>query len=253
MIILLSPSEKKELTHKNEIPHIDGFYKEFLTKDIARIVENYIKCLRENSEGEISKMLGVKHIVLDELVLLQNINNTPLLQAVERYSGVAFKALGYESLNKKEKEYINGRVFIFSNLFGILRACDLIPYYDLKQGEGFACGEYTFKTKDIYANNAKNYIEELKTQSNFVLDLRAGFYQKCLKLPQDFKICELNFIKNGKSVSHYAKHYRGLLLRECARNNIQTFDSIKSLKLEGLEIINIEESGQKLSITYNLV
>ena len=47
------------------------------------------------------------------------------MKSIQRYSGIAFDALCYESLNKEEQNYIDNNVIIFSNLFGPIKANDL--------------------------------------------------------------------------------------------------------------------------------
>ena len=41
--------------------------------------------------------------------------------------------MDYENLDSNSKKWIDENVLIFSNLFGVISAKDLIPYYVLKQ------------------------------------------------------------------------------------------------------------------------
>ena len=45
--------------------------------------------------------------------------------------------MSYNNLEKSSQKYIDDNVLIFSNLFGVLKASDVIPDYKLKQGESF--------------------------------------------------------------------------------------------------------------------
>ncbi|CAM2836520.1 YaaA family protein [Helicobacter burdigaliensis] len=252
MWIFFSPSEKKLLTSAQETKNKGEFYKEILSKGLKEALEEYVKFLQTESEAKIAKSFGVKKIDLEELSKAQNLFNAPLLEAILRYCGVAFVALDYQNLPKNAQEYIKKRVLIFSNLFGILRAGDKIPYYDLKQGEGF----YDFNTKKFYAKSVEIYREFLKSQKE-ILDLRAGFYQQCFKIfdvldKEEVLVYEPVFIKNQKVVSHYAKHYRGILLKECAKAQLQVLRDLQDLQIDGLELVKIEREEQKTKLIYEV-
>lgn len=281
MWILFSPSEKKCLEHaKSQYPNKESqtlrFYQNFICKNgLEEALQAYKGLLESGGEAEIGQVFGVKNIVLDELALAQNLMESPLLPAVLRYVGVAFSALDFEHLDTKAQEYLRQHLLIFSNLFGLLRCFDKIPYYDLKQGVGFLWQNTKFQTKSFYAKNTERIWEYFINPKNEesqspknpkealeFLDLRAGFYQKCLDLgkpPKNLKNCEIlvyepNFIKNGKVVSHYAKHYRGILLRACAQSQIRHLGDLENLYLEGLELDSVcqahTESLRRVVLTY---
>lgn len=262
MWILFSPSEKKCLTHKNSIqPTKDTFYKDFICENLQEILESYTHFLKHASNAQLKKLFGTKTLNLNELSLAQNLFNTPLLDSIERYIGVAFNALDYTHLEKNAKNYIHEHLLIFSNLFGILRPQDKIPYYDLKQGEGFSYKNLHFSTKQFYANNHANIWEFLikQQQSLEFLDLRASFYQKCFlltktppTLKQHIHIFTLNFVKNGKTLSHYAKFYRGILLQTCAKNEISHLHNLLDLNLDGL-ILQTKEETTHQNISHTLL
>ena len=112
-----------------------------------------------------------------------------------------------------------------------------------------------FDTKNFYKQNRADFLNFLNKEKE-ILDLRAGFYQKCLELPQDFIIYEPIFLKNSKVVSHYAKHYRGILLKECAKSQLQSLNDLKNLEIQGLKLLNIDtktiKNIQKNFLTYEV-
>ncbi len=95
---------------------------------------------------------------------------------------------------------------IFSNLFGVLKASDEIPDYKLKQGESF----YDLKIDKFYNDNFSQELDKY-LENDDILDLRAGFYEKFYVIKKPYKT--LKFIKDGKVVSHFAKAYRGEILK----------------------------------------
>lgn len=265
MWILFSPSEKKRLEYQAlQQAKNQPFYQNFICNlGLENVLKAYIGVLRCGKESEIQQIFGVKNIILKELAEAQNLMHSPLLPAVLRYIGVAFSALDFEHLENYAQDYLKKHLLIFSNLFGLLRAGDRIPYYDLKQGTGFKWGAVEFNTKKFYLENFNkiweyliNNQKELSKSFNGtleILDLRAGFYQKCFdlsKIPTYFRLNDLsvyepNFIKNGKVVSHYAKYYRGILLRTCAKERLVDLADLENLYLEGLELESIQTKQDK--------
>ena len=56
-----------------------------------------------------------------------------------------------------------------------------------------------------------------------------------------------NLIKNGKVISHYAKHYRGILLRECAKNTLASLEDLENMEIQGLKLLEIQTKPYKKS------
>lgn len=254
--VLFSPSELKVIETSRDL-HLPTLREHLLKHShthLEEFLQKYETFLQNASEGQIQKLFGTKKISPQELSLCQNILDAPTLPAIQRYSGVAFKALDFSSLNEIAQEFINTQVFIFSNLLGVIRADTPIPYYKLKQGEGF----FDFETQKFYQSLQKQLVSLCK--NSILLDLRAGFYQKCF-IPKDNFTIEPIFKKGTKTLSHYSKHYRGLLLRTLAQNsstlsnssNLNSFFS--TLYIEGLELENItqEKNTQKTLLHYQIL
>lgn len=262
MWILFSPSEKKYFTHKDEITSKNScFYKDFICENLQEILESYTQYLQHASDAQLQKLFGKKTLHLNEISLAQNLFTTPLLDSIKRYDGVAFNALNYENLDKNAKDYLAQNLLIFSNLFGVLKTTDKIPYYDLKQGEGFCYKTTTFSTKNLYANNHIKIWKFLDSKKPLeFLDLRAGFYQKCFSLntiptflkEKSLHILTPNFIKNGKTLSHYAKFYRGILLQTCAKKEISNLQKLLNTEIKELTLTN-KNTSHKDNITHTIL
>lgn len=276
MWILFSPSEKKCLEHKKaQQKQGEPFYQDFICNiGLDEVLKAYVEVLKVGKESEIQRMFGVKTLSLNELAAAQNLMESPLLPAILRYCGVAFSALDFEHLQQESQDYLSQHLLIFSNLFGLLRAMDKIPYYDLKQGESFENKSIKFNTKQFYLKNTKKIWEYLvesasenpknPQKSLKILDLRAGFYQKCFNINQvpthlnvqESVVYEPIFVKNGKVISHYAKHYRGILLRACAIEELACLADLENLYLEGLKLESVqrvqEGNFKRVVLTYAL-
>jgi len=241
MKILLAPSESKK--SGGELPFNPN---SLLFNNLApyrlKLLHNYINILQQGNMQMLSKMFGIKKEA-DILKYKKDIIHELTMKAIERYTGVAFDYLGYKELDNIAQTYIDNNVILFSNLFGPIKSSDLIPEYKLKQGE--AVGD--IRTEKFYFEHSAHLMEEyLKDEE--ILDLRAGFYDKFYKPIKPYTT--LKFIKDGKIVSHWAKAYRGIVLREIAKSGVTTIDNFMQLCIEGLQIHEIQTKKNKTEIIY---
>ncbi|MBA1420275.1 MAG: YaaA family protein [Epsilonproteobacteria bacterium] len=243
MKILLAPSETKK--SGGELPFNPNA---LLFKELApyrmKLLHTYINILQQGDMQVLSKMFGIKKEA-DIFKHKKDIIHELTMKAIERYTGVAFDYLGYEKLDSDAQAYIDKHVILFSNLFGPIRSSDLIPEYKLKQGE--AVGD--IKTEKFYHEHSAALMEEYLAQEE-ILDLRAGFYDKFYKPTKLYTT--LKFIKGGKVVSHWAKAYRGIVLREIAKAGVNSIEAFMKLPIEGLSIHEIQTKKNKTEIIYNI-
>lgn len=243
MKILLAPSETKKSGGAASFnPNTLLF--EALLPHRTKLLHAYINVLQKGDMPTLSKMFGLKKEA-DILSHKKDIIHELTMKAIERYTGVAFDYLGYEKLDEKTQHYIDNHVILFSNLFGPIRASDLIPEYKLKQGE--AVGE--IKTEKFYNEHSAQLMESYLAEDE-ILDLRAGFYDKFYKPSKPYTT--LKFIKEGKVVSHWAKAYRGIVLREIAKAGVDTLENFMKLPIEGLSIKEIQTKKNKTEIIYEI-
>jgi len=243
MKILLAPSETKKDGGFNSFDPSSLLFKELMPSRM-KLLHAYTNVLQQGDIKKLSKMFGLKKEA-DILLHKQDIIHSLTMKAVERYTGVAFKYLGYEELNDSAKNYVDNSVIIFSNLFGIIRADDLIPEYKLKQGELVD----DIRVEKFYREDLEELMHEyLKDEQ--ILDLRAGFYNKFYKPNKEYTT--LKFIKDGKVVSHWAKAYRGIVLRELAKNEVKSLEEFMKLEIENLQIKEIIQKGKHTEIVYDI-
>ncbi len=242
MKILFSPSESK--TQGGEAPFK---FKELLFPQLSplrqKLIKNYNEIIKKKDMRELSKMFGLKK---EEQILLytHNILQEPAKKAILRYQGVAFDYLNYATLSKEAQNYIDNNLIIFSNLFGFIRADNPIPPYRLKQGSSI--GE--IKPEQHYKE--ESYLLESYLEGEEILDLRAGFYDKFYKPKKSYTT--LKFIKEGKVVSHWAKAYRGLVLRAIAQAQANSIEAFMNLSIENLTLKEIQTKKNRTEIIYTI-
>ncbi|MGB2553616.1 YaaA family protein [Campylobacter sp. MOP51] len=237
MKILFSPSEAKTAIKSTKFMSKDSFIFPNLYEKRMEILNAYNEFLKSASEDQILKLFGYKKSYeCDDL--REDIFKRSVIKAVLRYDGVAYKHLDYRNLDKDAQNFIDKNVLIFSNLYGGILAGDEIAEYKLKQGEKINGLNIEKFYKDNFSNEIDTWIDD-----EAVLDLRAGFYEKFYDIKVPF--ATFKFIKDGKVVSHYAKAYRGIVLKEVAKADIKTIEELGKLTINNLMLIDIKKSGLK--------
>lgn len=246
MKILFSPSEGKnptEITSRE-----DNF--DFLDtlavggEELRENIFRYLEILK-SEDSVLCKLFGSKNLnsksILDEMMMCANIGKSNRIQAINLYDGVAYKALDFSHLSGKSQEYIFENVLIFSNLFGMVRANDRLPFYKYNQNfrySGFGLIElYKKLTPKIDA-----YLQDER-----ILDLRAEIYIKAYEVKGEHTRVE--FLKNEKKVSHYAKYYRGIYLRELSEKQS---DDLENMQIKDLKLVDVKHHKNITTLVYEV-
>ena len=240
LTILFSPSEGKTLGGDSSPMRLFGGMEKRRS-----ILQNYHDILASDDEERIKALFGLKKFQ-ECTPYLVDIFTAPTCKAIERYNGVAYEYLAYHDKTKTQQAYLDERLMIFSNLFGPLLAADRIPLYKVKQGS--TIGE--IKPENYYKERFSETLDTLLHDKE-VLDLRAGYYEKFYKLKQPHTT--LKFLKNGKTVSHWAKAYRGIVVSEMAKNKIDSLADFYKMELENLSVKEIKKQKNKSEIVYEIL
>lgn len=211
----------------------------------CEILKIYDDFLQTATVEKILKLFGVKKLT-DEPSLRESLFKKGAIKAVLRYDGVAYKHLDYRSLDSAAQDFIDKNTLIFSNLFGPVLAADALPEYKLKQGERID----GLNLEEFYRQNFSGEIDGW-LEDDDILDLRAEFYEKFYRIRKPF--ATFKFLKNGKVVSHYAKAYRGIVLRQVAQNGVKNFDELCKMDIENLRLIDVKKTGLKSEFLVQIV
>lgn len=137
--------------------------------------------------------------------------STPVLPALERYTGVVYDAVGVTAWSDADWDYASTHVAVFSALFGLLQARDLIPAYRLSCDSRLDIG----RLPALYAP----YQEALwGSVSDFVVDLRSEGYRSLAPLPTESGVF-VALVKPGprgqrKALGHQNKPVKGRLVAD---------------------------------------
>lgn len=239
MKVFFSSSQSKNV---DRLSSSKQFENRFRSKEL--LYKNYLNLIETLDDHNLTKLLGTKDIKSLKSYK-ENILNSSFEKAILRYSGVAYKVLQYSNLNSQAQEFINKNVIIFSDLFGAISADEKIPYYKIKQGAKLDKIDIT----NFCSQNFSKFLDE-EFLNEEILDLRASFYEKFYEIKQ--KYISMKFLKNGKNLSHFAKFYRGEVLREIATHNIDSFTKLSKHNFENLSILEIKEIKNRLEFIYKV-
>jgi len=233
MKILLAPAETKNSGGEEKPFCKENFSFEELFDKREEVFNIYEELIKDSTLEELSKWFGLKKLE-DVKKYKDTLRDKPTMKAIQRYNGVAFDALSYNTLDDKSKKYIDENVILFSNLFGPILAKDKIPEYKYKQGSKLP----NINVEKFYMENFTDTLDQFVEDE--VIDLRAGFYEKYYKVKKANTLT-FKFIKDGKVVSHWAKFYRGDLLKQIAKNQISNLSEFMDMPIQGLKLREIQE------------
>lgn len=243
LFILFAPSEDKR----------EGGHRAFLSSSLLFGLENsrdemlggYGALIDTQDTAQLQELFGIKDPSKYQR-FLKPLDSALGMKAIERYNGVAYEYLNYLTLSREEQDYLDEKVIIFSNLFGPIRASDTIPDYKFKQGSSLG----SLSPEQFYKKYFSDMLDRM-IGNNDVLDLRAGFYDKFYIPKTNFTT--LKFLKEGKVVSHWAKAYRGIVLRECALHHINSTRMLEKHPFEGIELIDKVHLKDKNELIFSIL
>ena len=130
MRIVLPPSETKQ---PGGVEGSSLDWARVVLPELTAVRQAIAKDLVEVSSDEVSglKALGLGAKGVEWLGANLELESSPVMPALARYTGVLFDALEYSSLDHSVRSRADAAVWLFSALFGPLRATDEIPRYRL--------------------------------------------------------------------------------------------------------------------------
>jgi cytoplasmic iron level regulating protein YaaA (DUF328/UPF0246 family) len=145
----------------------------------------------------------------------RDVLHSPLMPALQRYTGVLFDALDPASLAPAAHSWVMGNLAVFSALLGVIRASDPIPAYrlsfDSKLSGGPLAAQWGTVGSDLW--------EEVP---GFVLDLRSEGYRKLAPVPARRGVF-VALVQDGPpgsrpALGHANKSVKGTLVRALAES-----------------------------------
>jgi cytoplasmic iron level regulating protein YaaA (DUF328/UPF0246 family) len=171
-----------------------------------------------------------------ENIQLFSLKNTSQKPAIFAFDGNAYDKLRVRDFDRKELNFLQNHLRIFSALYGILSPFDLIKPYRLDMGSKLIDGLYDFWREKVTAEISRL----LSKDDRILVNLASNEYFKMIdvkKLPVGTRIILPVFQqeKDGRYVTNalFAKHARGLMTRFVTEHEISAPDYLKAFDAEG--------------------
>lgn len=160
----------------------------------------------------------------------------PVHHALYAYTGYMFKAMDKPTLSEEALSYIERHLLIVSGLYGLVRMSDEIGHYRLPMGVKVGDTALTDYWKETITDHLKD---------EFVVDLLSQEYRDAFHMNAlDSVMIDFVEYQEGqeKRPAMMLKKCRGLMVRACARDFVQTRDDLKTLNIDGF-IFNPDKSN----------
>lgn len=233
LLILLPPSEGKSAGGNGPQLSLDSLSFESLIPTRSRMAKALVQLSQRPRSSK--KLLGVKGVALEKAMAENaSIKHAPTLPAIERYTGVMYDSIDYQSLNSDAREAFDKSVIIFSGLFGMVRPFDLIPAYKLKMGS-------TLIRRKTCASVWKPLITKLLGsvgEHGVIWDLlplehSAAWNSALVPCKSRIRVKFLERSTDGqmKTVTHLSKLLKGALVRHIVSNSSEAGSPESALEL----------------------
>lgn len=228
MLILLPPSETKAPGGTGA--PLDLGTLSFPT--LTEVREDILADLVALDTDRALDVLGISESLRGEAEADRRLRVAPTMPALLRYTGVLYDALDAPTLADADPDAWS-RLAVGSALFGAVRADDRVPHYRLSGGtklprRNASPGDTVPTMKKRWGRTLTDALSATPDGSGdgVIVDLRSGSYQALGKLPArdvedttgavTVRVESVRPDGTRKVVSHFNKHYKGVLARVLA-------------------------------------
>jgi len=220
MKYLIPPSEGKSKVTSQDILFSDtNFQFEHQVKQVVRLLSLI-------EDEDLSSVYGTS----EEKAMIfhrqnQDIFNSKCAYAIERYTGVVYEHLNWESLNNKAQNFLQDYIYIFSGLFGMVSPKTLIPDYKLKMN-----------VLSLQYHWSPILTEELKKE-DLIIDLLPQVHRKAYNKGKNVIPIDFQVVNKGKksAAGHFGKAVKGQFIRYIAENQIKSIDDFGGFEYSGFK------------------
>ena len=218
MLILLPPSETKRPGGVGV--SIDKVAIIWAALEPAReVLYSALGKLCKNPDAA-AKALGLGKKNLHEANLNLELLSAPTMPALQRYTGVLYDALDFDSLSAEALRRADQQLFIQSALFGLLPSMQQIPNYRLSA---------TSKIPGVSLKKlwTEAHAEVWPRLIGPVLDMRSKSYVELNPVPADRESKFMEVLgQDGRALNHFNKKAKGAFVRAALENGLGSFAEV---------------------------
>ena len=204
----------------------------------------FARDMAQYSTETIAEMLGCSRQIAaqNRVRYMRFFEDAPKIPAILAYHGQAYKHLKAETLTADELNYSQGKLWITSFLYGLLRPLDgILPYrmegnVELPSGEGQNMfGFWKNRLTDVL-------IGSVKADDGILIHLATEEYQHLFdwqRVRKEIRVIQpLFYVRKGNNLkiqAVWAKTCRGAMTRFIIQNRITNPDDLAAFSYEGFE------------------
>jgi cytoplasmic iron level regulating protein YaaA (DUF328/UPF0246 family) len=212
VLILLPPSESKRAggTGRSRLNLHDLRFPELLAER-EQTARALVELASSPDRDRAATLLGIPRTLIGELAADAALFDSPLLPAIDRYTGVLYDALDAPSLPQEARRHLGRSVAIHSAVFGPIGALDRIPDYRMSATSKLP----GVRLRSLWAPAVQRALAGV---SGPIIDLRSeGYVALGPTGPRD----DAAFVRvvtpgpdgTRRALNHFNKHAKGLLVR----------------------------------------
>ena len=179
------------------------------------------------SGEKLEKLFGLKGAnVVNAATITQEVLESPLMAAVERYSpGILYQAMDFSTLPTGAQRRFLENTVIISGMFGVLRPDDLIPNYKLKIDASIA----DFGKPSVYWKRLISPLIDKVVADKLVWNLLPTVHNDVWIDGRTYReLVRIRFYKidekgNSKPITHGVKPLRGRLIRYIVQEDVDVW------------------------------
>lgn len=208
MLVVLPPSETKSTGGSHPAVDFSSLSFSSLNPIRERIATDLVALSADRDAAMETLKLGPR--LADEVTANAALLASPTMPALERYTGVLYDALSPADLPEAGR----ARLAVGSALFGVIGGEDLIPHYRLSGTVKLPFADHPADAAPTMKRRWGTAITDVLNDIDFLIDLRSGTYANLGKVKGATTMTVIT--AEGKVVSHFNKHYKGLFARTIA-------------------------------------
>lgn len=243
MLILLPPSETKRPGGVGI--SIDKLAIIWAALDPARDqLISALNLLCQDQKAAI-KALSLGKQSSQDIYLNLNLMTAPTMPAIQRYTGVLYGALDFDSLSEAGKQRVSEKLFIQSALFGLLPASEQIPNYRFSASSKLPGINLKTVWRDAHGSVWPRLVGP-------ILDMRSTSYVELNPVPESSESFFVEvFDYAGKALNHFNKKAKGLFVRAALEVGLDSPSQIPEIaktaglacEIDGLSVRLITPKG----------
>jgi uncharacterized protein len=219
MLVVLPPSEtKRDGGDAERALDLDALAFPQLNRQRRAVLAGLRKVSTSVAASTAALKLGATQ--RDEIARNRAVRSSPVMPAIERYTGVLYDALDAAHLDPDARAWLDAHVVVHSALFGPVRAGDPVPAYRLSH-------DSRLPELPLKRTWREPVASALATHEGLVLDLRSESYVELGPAPAGSVY--LRVVSEGeggvrRALNHFNKHGKGAFVRRLAETRARVDD-----------------------------